>query len=126
MLQVHNTLSSKQLGPHSNNETTLPPTPIYTHTMILTDKQLTTIEDICEEFDLELRTNYSGRFMYGAQCIGIVSDPFNNTSIGPCLIEIGKEFEETFSGVQTDVWSMEQDNMGRGMIYYFPKIRAHA
>lgn len=68
---------------------------------------------------------YSGRGMYGKECFGIVTrDP---RVISLFLLEIADEYaarnpdeDDPFYEVRELTLSMEVDNMGLSMIYYFP------
>jgi hypothetical protein len=89
----------------------------------------------CEDNDIEPHPRYSGRGMYGKQCVGIVGgsaqfvafmylvvpkiDPRFNVQ----NLEQGDvtEFELEFS----DEWlNMKTDSMGRDTIYYWPNVHA--
>lgn len=37
------------------------------------------IENFCEEYGYDFRGDYSGRFMYGKSCVGIVYDVDDDT-----------------------------------------------
>lgn len=77
-----------------------------------------TVEDFCEQYDYEFRDDYSGRFMYGALCIGIVCDYPLEVLVGLCqyLSDDGVEdFHEYLSGAK-------QDSMGLSSILYFPGL----
>lgn len=76
------------------------------------------IKDVAEEMDADFRSDYSGRCMYGRECVGVVTDqPFEF-----CLqlgINIGAQGDT--SNQPTDIRS---DSMGRSTIIYFPGIEA--
>lgn len=91
---------------------------------------------LCEDEDVVPYPKYSGRGMYGAECIGIVGK-------GPELmrfvlriipqIDPNYDFESTLhmnaekpdvSIAFSDEWvRMNQDNMGSELIYYWPEIQ---
>lgn len=78
--------------------------------MIDNTETLDTLQDICEENDWDLRTDYSGRGMYGTRCVGIV---------GPNPLEIVEAVAS-----QTDLRGAQQDSMGRDAIVYWPGLSA--
>jgi hypothetical protein len=91
--------------------------------MVLNKQDIELLKEFANEYDCKLRTNYSGRGMYGKSCIGFVTDlsPF---SLGLELAlflnrEDRTEMVDTFS--QTRV---NEDSMGLSNIIYFPSIQA--
>ena len=87
--------------------------------MVLNKQDIELLKEFANEYDCKLRTNYSGRGMYGKSCIGFVTDlsPF---SLGLELAlflnrEDRTEMVDTFS--QTRV---NEDSMGLSNIIYFP------
>jgi len=91
----------------------------------LSKEQLTDLRDFCDEYDYDLREQYSGRGMYRKNCIGFVTDdsPFtiamNLTAFLRAENEQGSDCELidifTNTGVRTD-------SMGKSSIIYFPAI----
>lgn len=83
---------------------------------LLTDKQFDHIETCFYNADGEDIMSYSGRGMYGDQCLGLtfesLSDAFNF-----CLLAGGYE------GLTEALSSPSHDSMGRGVVIYFPKIQ---
>ena len=73
----------------------------------------------CADAIEEVRTNYSGRFMYGAQCFGIVtSDPFR--LVGSMSMALGMEDHYDLA---IDLYSNACiDDMGLSKIVYFPDV----
>ena len=75
---------------------------------------------IGEMFDIRVRNDYSGRYMYGDKCIAL---EFNGTAgqlfaafLTPMTsynIELIEPLAELFS-------EMRVDQLGKGYIYYFP------
>lgn len=85
------------------------------------------IKEFCEESDYELYENYSGRFMYGRQCIGIVTDAgplglmYDLTAyIFENLDE--DDFEMYNQDIREFIGNASMDHMGLSMIVYFPNI----
>ena len=74
------------------------------------NKLIAKIKRIAENRGLSFRDDYSGRFMFGAECIGFVGENAECAALA-CLIrrKTGEEFR--------------YDNMGKSdMIYYFPSL----
>ncbi len=76
----------------------------------------------CEDISFDLYKNYSGRFMYGEECLGFclarnadwldIFDMFEN--VNPCLFEkVEKELRELKNCARSD-------SMGLDKIFYFP------
>lgn len=84
----------------------------------LTSEQLDTLTDLAEQHDGEVRS-YSGRGMYGEQCLGITID---GDLIGfamwlaACLTEEGH-----FDLAESLAAQACTDSLGRGSILYFPR-----
>lgn len=104
----------------------------------------TLFRDVCDDYDISSRTDYSGRGMYGRNCVGIVGDAGDLVRF---LREVAPEVEaesltaeegravqakidddetgHTYALMISDEWyAMSVDNMGRDMIYYWPGIQA--
>ena len=78
------------------------------------------IEKFCNEGDgCSFRSDYSGRFMYGRTCVGIViDDRVYETIVALCdfLHESGIECVSDMLG------TIHSDSMGLGQIIYFPNL----
>lgn len=87
------------------------------------------LQSILEEAGLKPRA-YSGRGMYGKQCLGVVLD--NAGDLFACVLEF---MEPEIDGLPTDrsvligafrgtaaFRGMATDSMGRDLIFYFPDI----
>lgn len=78
------------------------------------------IEKFCNERDgCSFRTDYSGRFMYGRTCVGIViDDRVYETIVALCdfLHESGIECVSDMLG------TIHSDSMGLSQIIYFPDL----
>ena len=74
-----------------------------------------------EEFGYNIRTNYSGRAMYGNTCVGVSGDdPMS------FIVECMRNFMDMGdTDYASDFFELLQhhktDSMGRGMIVYFPR-----
>ncbi len=83
----------------------------------ITAAQLVRILDILNEEgdEVTLRTDYSGRSMYDATCIGFVGD-------GALEYALGRTMHEVLGDDVYDIGYPASDNMGRSQIVYFPKV----
>jgi len=85
------------------------------------------IKEFCEESDYELYENYSGRFMYGRTCIGIVTD-VNSLGLMYDLTAFifqnldEDEIEMNSQDIREFIGNAKMDNMGLSMIIYFPSL----
>ena len=73
------------------------------------EKLIAKISRIADSRGLDVRTNYSGRGMFGSRCIGFVGDDMT------CAALAGLVQRKTGH-------TARKDNMGLGTIYYFPTI----
>lgn len=77
---------------------------------------------VATDIGLEVRS-YSGRGMYGSECIGIDTPcPFQDFAklmVGLC--EIGDEGQVAAEHLTRD-GAVQTDSMGRGSILYFPRL----
>jgi len=70
--------------------------------------------------DMEFNVRkYSGRFMFGKQCLAIDGDDINPILLGYCIGLVAADEGVDLSG---DLMGMRSDSMGLGMIYYWPYI----
>lgn len=76
------------------------------------------LEDALRVADLDedaIRDDYSGRFMYGDTCLGIVCD--NDSQFALICAALGATADDwDFVG------RVRSDSMGLGVIYYFPGV----
>lgn len=77
------------------------------------------LQDFCMENDMEYCGDYSGRFMYGARCPGIImqGNPLNAVM---CLCDYLRDRDAGCVGEL--LGSICSDSMGMGSIIYFPQI----
>lgn len=66
--------------------------------------------------DRDLRTNYSGRGMYGRECVGIVGFVEDLVSF---VIEMSDLSPDAFAWLP----SVKSDNMGKRTIFYWPNVQ---
>ena len=73
------------------------------------NKQQEAVRKLAEDTGTELRESYSGRFMYGKICMGIVCDKSDYEDVLERAVKLGLKNHRT-------------DNMGLRMIIYFPDV----
>lgn len=79
------------------------------------------IEEFCENDGTEFR-DYSGRFMYGKRCTGIVcSNPLETlmSLMGYLIDYCGEPYDE----MRYQLGDPQFDSMGLDFILYFPKVK---
>jgi hypothetical protein len=75
---------------------------------MITQDQRDAIDELAEMFEASIREDYSGRFMYGDTCYGIVFDDDADTVINQAII--------------LGLTGSRIDNMGLSTIVYWPHI----
>jgi hypothetical protein len=78
--------------------------------------------DIAEDWDLEIHAAYSGRFMYGKTCFGVVGSITDLLGfIAALAIKLN---DDNMADVMFDciVQDVRTDNMGYDTIFYFPSL----
>lgn len=89
----------------------------------------TLIRDVCKDTDLDVSfySNYSGRGMYGSQCVGVVGS-FSDCMkfIGEVVLEImastGFKWQYEKEAAVVKLMDISQDSMGRGMVFYWEEL----
>lgn len=93
--------------------------------MKLTRIQLAQIKSImtAQGINVDVRTNYSGRGMYGAECVGFVLQNRLSYifSLANAIADVVIVNENT-----TEFENIEQDDMGLDTIIYFPGVTYEA
>lgn len=81
------------------------------------------IKSAVRAFDLKVRS-YSGRGMYGRQCLGIDIGRMNSHEFVANLVRMMVEegTEETDRALDALQSKIETDSMGLGKIIYFPNV----
>lgn len=74
--------------------------------------------DIYDEIDRVIRTDYSGRAMYGSSCFGLVLQDAGE--VASVLVTLSHLEGYDRWDVQELARSMRTDNMGLSTIFYFP------
>lgn len=80
------------------------------------------IRDFCENEGHDYRGDYSGRFMYGRTCVGVVTDEnviALTVALFRHLIDEGMDADI----VEDLLKDARTDNMGLSMIVYWPNIQ---
>lgn len=77
------------------------------------------IEKFAEEYGYSFRDDYSGRFMYGRMCIGVSGKGDLKMDLFEFLVNDGL----SVSRARQIINSASTDDMGLGMIIYFPNIQ---
>lgn len=78
------------------------------------------LQQLCEDAGLDVRT-YSGRSMYGKQCLGVQADD-GISELYADLFQAAADTDVDLQEVADDLRGACQDAMGRGSILYFPSI----
>jgi hypothetical protein len=83
--------------------------------MKLTSQQLSALKRMTEDLDGEVRTTYSGRGMFGKECLGVAGE-FKPFQLGLAL-GADDELRDIFQELRTC-----EDQMGLGIILYWPDL----
>jgi hypothetical protein len=78
------------------------------------------MQNLCDEWDIDTRWDYSGRFMYGKRCFGIVG---GSRDMSVFLLNVLPKYYST-EDVPADWYENARDNMANDMIFYWPDIEA--
>ena len=84
-------------------------------------KKADIIREFCEEYDLEFYEDYSGRCMYGRQCVGIICDDVIGVLLKLC--DYLYNFIEDDESLEDYLGDPKSDSLGLNRILYFPKIQ---
>ncbi len=77
------------------------------------------IQEFCEIMGYQYRKDYSGRYMFGKECVGIVT----GENIVEVIIKLADYLYECgVSSVEKELGKVCYDNMGVDMIIYFPNV----
>ena len=88
-------------------------------------RTLRDIEDQLEDWDqnFETRRDYSGRGMYGKECIGFVTDQPMMLAMALTAILIDLRSQDIEGVPEWSDLTVRTDNMGMSSIIYFPNWR---
>lgn len=70
--------------------------------------------------DENIRWEYSGRYMYGSKCFGIVGNLLDYTGF---LLELASEGDDGWDLANDLSQRVNTDNMAMETIYYFPGVK---
>jgi hypothetical protein len=85
----------------------------------ITRDELNEIIEMAELDESAVRENYSGRGMYGAECLGIAAESDDETLLFALAVGQVLGFDRAFTVLRDS----RSDSMGRGTITYFPRIK---
>lgn len=73
------------------------------------------VEDVEAQLggDVDIRDDYSGRYMYGATCLAVVGDNY--------VLEVFLDAARYY-GIDARLGNMAQDSMGLSQVFYWPSI----
>lgn len=91
----------------------------------ISKKTLHSIFEIASANGWNVRNDYSGRCMYGDRCFAIDGDGSLGSFAGQLFIAVAEGDLDPYE--LSDMFeTTRQDNMGLGMVYYFPGWKADA
>lgn len=88
--------------------------------MKLNQEDLGTLEEAAGEAEMDFRTDYSGRGMYGKTCVGVTGD---TAKLVHFVLLVG---EKDLDFALDNLTNMSQDSMGLDTIFYWPQLNASA
>lgn len=102
-------------------------------TLTISTSELDTLTDILNINSDDIRTDYSGRGMYGTTCLGIVLSDVTPIQLGVALVEALTADPDDMGQVES-AWEAaadiarraRTDSMGLGSIVYFPGVTVEA
>lgn len=78
------------------------------------------IREVAEDCDITIHKDYSGRFMYGATCLGLSFEGSAGSLFAAFIREL-EAFGEYVNEEAAEMFeAMRSDNLGLGTIFYFP------
>lgn len=86
--------------------------------MKIDNDELQVLEDAADELGLDLRTDYSGRGMYGDECIGIVAGSTGEVIRWFFMIH---DLDDMLADRLVEQ-NMSQDSMAFDIIFYWPSV----
>ena len=85
-----------------------------------TNEVINLIRMFCEERDNEFRDNYSGSYMYGCTCVGIVTE---NSPLSELVALCDYLRDNGVESCEEVLESVSKDDMGYNSIIYFPYLQ---
>jgi hypothetical protein len=90
---------------------------------------LDVLEDCAENVAVQLRTDYSGRSMYGDTCVAVITDDVSGLvrfviALVSATNSVPDDVAERVSALVDELEHRvtRQDGMGRGYVYYWPQV----
>ncbi len=90
------------------------------------------VKDVCEQtedsdYEVRFRNDYSGRGMYGRNCIGIVGSEKGCLQVIAAALKQARadsihDSEVDFDGMVDTLMDFDRDSMGRDIIIYWPQV----
>lgn len=87
------------------------------------------IVEAADDLDVDVRTNYSGRSMYGRTCVGVTGSSSDiNSVIAGVIMELsdlaveGPDARDQMREHIETLLNYAQDSMGMDRIYYWPGL----
>lgn len=85
-----------------------------THQRVSRDDYESLVEDVAAQLGgVDIRDDYSGRYMHGATCLAVVG--------GNHVLEVFLEAAQYF-GIEASLRNMCEDSMGLSTVYFWPHI----
>ena len=74
------------------------------------------VEDVGGQLggDVDIRDDYSGRYMYGATCLAVVGDNY--------VLDVFMD-AAWYYGIDVSLRNMSEDSMGLSSVFYWPHVR---
>lgn len=90
---------------------------------MMTNKDyINAMRDFCYDGEYKFLEKYSGRYMHGSCCVGLVCDNILETVCNLLVYIIDGDEELNADDVLSAIGYPKSDNMGRNYILYFPKL----
>ncbi len=91
--------------------------------MKLTPEQMQILLDFANDLEAQIRFNYSGRGMYGKECVGFITNMSVAVFCMKLAIILCQNHNQSILAVDL-ANNVKTDNMGKDTIVYFPGITA--
>ena len=81
--------------------------------------------ELCGDEDVDVRTDYSGRYMYGKSCIGVVGNAGDLLRFALIIVpQLADDDGEVPFSYDEEWFRISQDSMAMDLIFYWPSIQA--
>ena len=78
------------------------------------------IREVAEDCDIQIHDDYSGRYMYGATCLGLSLEGSASSLFAAFIRGLKNADNHTMEEAAEMFDDMKTDNLGLGTILYFP------